>query len=59
MDEITRLINDLIRILQNISEEDYEIMERVEIFALSGFIDDFKIPEELRPEVGVIKEIAK
>ncbi|MEA2031992.1 MAG: hypothetical protein U9N41_00195 [Euryarchaeota archaeon] len=32
MDEITRLINDLIRILQNISEEDcYEIMERVEI----------------------------
>ena len=31
MDEITRLINDLIRILQNISKEDYEIMERVEI----------------------------
>ena len=48
MDEITRLINDLIRILQNISEEDYEIMERVEINEIkqelgSWFIADYSL----------------
>jgi hypothetical protein len=29
------------------------------LFPLSGFIDDFKIPEELRQGVGVIKEIVE
>jgi len=48
MDEITRLINDLIRILQNISEENYEIMERVEINDIkqelgSWFIADYSL----------------
>jgi hypothetical protein len=48
MDEISRLINDLIRILQNISEEDYEIMERVEINEIkqelgSWFIADYSL----------------
>ncbi|MCK4398652.1 MAG: hypothetical protein KAV25_06640 [Methanophagales archaeon] len=50
MDEITRLINDLIRILQNISEEDYEIMELrgVEINEIkqelgSWFIADYSL----------------
>lgn len=48
MDEITRLINDLIRILQNISEENYEIMERIEINDIkqelgSWFIADYSL----------------
>jgi hypothetical protein len=31
MDEITRLIKDLIRLLQHIAEEDYEMLERMDL----------------------------
>jgi hypothetical protein len=48
MDEITRLIKDLIRLLQNISEEDYGILDSVDLSELkqelgSWFIADYPL----------------
>ena len=43
MDEITRLLKDLIRLLQHIGEEDYEMLESMDLTGIKQELDSWFI----------------